>query len=110
MYHSFGYSVYRQVWFVTMIIHFHNLVFEEKCYFVQVLRYYSGEEDAYGEREHFPPKCSIEKYVNSFSNALFLTLSNNVDADMRKAMERDKAKESIVPLPKPITPDMLETD
>lgn len=78
-------------------------------------------------------EASSEKCYNGFFVDLFVRVSNNLailmysnlgytvfrqvlnyysgeeDAfDMRKALPRDKDKKSVIPLPKPITPDELE--
>lgn len=78
-------------------------------------------------------ELSSEKSYNAYFVDLFVRISNNLailmysnlgytvyrqvleyysgeeDAfDMRKALPRDKDKKSIIPLPKPVTPDQLE--
>lgn len=78
-------------------------------------------------------ELSSEKSYNAYFVDLFVRISNNLailmysnlgytvyrqvleyysgeeDAfDMRKALPRDKDKKSILPLPKPVTPDQLE--
>jgi N-terminal acetyltransferase B complex catalytic subunit len=64
----------------------------------RVLGYYSGaeEEDAFGMEPLTPPLLSS------------LDLSITRLSDMRKALPRDVNKESMIPLPHPITPDQLE--
>lgn len=80
-----------------------------------VINYYSGEneEDAYGEEWWTPwPVCLLA------SGGIASNLTFHLPAaapfplfpfpDMRKAMSRDAAKESMIPLDKPIHPRDLE--
>ena len=97
MYANLGYIVYRRV-----------------------LGYYSGEEDAFGEGNMrstsryavcfdvdlcAEPPCPLLTFRCPFTSSSSSFLS---DSDMRRALRRDKKKESVVPLTRPITPDELE--
>lgn len=85
MYRKFGYDVYRRV-----------------------LGYYSGEEDAFGAFVCFACGVCCAVLLTSMCMCGAASTDTLVCADMRKALARDPGKESMVPLPHPITPDELE--